>query len=108
MHNSAFDVTRKLCLVESTHDVQLTQDLLELEGCHGVTKRNNQTYFINYDASQMQFCDVEVVLTSLGIKLKGSFFNRLRLSRYRFEDNNAYQNSISKPRACCNKRPTQP
>jgi hypothetical protein len=108
MHKSAFDVTRKLILVTGTDDAHLTPDLLELDGCHGVTKRNDHTYFIKYDASQMQFCDVEVVLTSLGIKLNNSFFNRLRVSRYRFEDNNAYQNSISKPRACCNKRPTQP
>ena len=88
-------------------------DVDAIVGCfnsmHGVvqvhTKKGASNLWIKYDASLLQLDDIIAPLVLQGIWTRGSWWSRMRLDWYRFEDNNALKNATSNNSHCCNKPP---
>jgi hypothetical protein len=61
--------------------------------------------WIKYDASLIQIDDIIAPLILKGIWTSGSWWPRIRLDWYRFEDKNALKNATSNNSHCSNKPP---
>ena len=61
--------------------------------------------WIKYDASLIQIDDIITTLILKGVWTSSSWWSRMRLDWYRFEDKNALKNATSNNSHCCNKPP---
>lgn len=61
---------------------------------------------LSYDASCVNFRDIERLLDEANLKRPSSFGWRCRAAWYRFLDTNARSNALSQGGACCSRPPT--
>ena len=69
------------------------------------TNEGASKVWIKYDASLIQIDDIIATLILKGVWTSGSWWSRMRLDWYRFEDKNALKNATSNNSHCCNKPP---
>jgi hypothetical protein len=61
---------------------------------------------VRYDASGVNFRDIERLFDEAGLQRPTSLWWRCRFAWYRFVDTNARSNALSKAGACCSRPPS--
>lgn len=102
-----FDVTRKIPLASAiVEQLQAAvQRFASIESILDARVDQRGQLRIVYDASRVGMCDIERLLDELGVERASDFWSRLKLSWYRFLDENAKFNAASGGGACCNRPP---
>ena len=67
--------------------------------------QKSMTLRITYDASKISLDEVLVLLNTLGLKRKESFWQDIKFFWYQYTDDNRKDYATSGPAACCNKAP---
>jgi len=102
-NGSAFAVTRVVCTTDVACErlMHIAQSLESVEGVFQARVGRRGRLRIRYDASCIGFWDIERLLDEGGITLSRSAWWRFKSAWYRFLDQNAHANAISKGGACC-------
>lgn len=100
-------VKRRVHLANKVTDIKAIVDCFnDKAGVAQVyTKKGASRVWIRYDASVVNIDDVIAWLGLKGIWTRTSWWSRMRLDWYRFEDKNALNNAVNNNSHCCNKRP---
>lgn len=107
--NGPFDVTRKFLLAAAAPPEQwqaAVQRLIAMEPILDACVDQRGRLHIAYDASCIGIRDIEPLLDEMGVDRASDFWSRLKLSWYRFLDENAKSNATSGSGACCNRPPS--
>lgn len=67
---------------------------------------DGQSLRVSYDASGVNFRDIERLLDEANLKRPSSFWWRLKAAWYRYLDSNARSNALSRGGACCSRPPS--
>ena len=104
-----FDVNRTipLFLVPAEKLQQAVEKISRLEPVIDVHADRQDRLHIRYDASVVSIRDIERLLDEAGVVRPSGFWWRFKLAWYRFLDDNARSNALSKGGACCSRPPSK-
>ncbi|WP_223248441.1 hypothetical protein [Sulfurirhabdus autotrophica] len=102
-----FDVTRKILLAPTAPERwhEAVTRLKTIEPIIDANIDQNGRLRISYDASCVGMRDIEPLLDEMSVYRASGFWSRIKLSWYRFLDENAKSNAVSGGGACCNRPP---
>lgn len=104
---TAFHVRRTIPLAKAPPE-KLEQALLTLREIEWLIDVgvDDQHLRVHYDASNVNFRDIERLLDEVGLQRPTSVWWRFRSALYRYLDTNARSNALSRGGACCNRPPS--
>ena len=105
--STAFRVRRRIPLAEVRPE-ELDQAVQMLRATDWIedVRVDGSHLHLAYDASGVNFRDIEHLLDEAGLQRPTSLWWRCRFAWYRFLDTNARSNALSKGGACCSRPPS--
>lgn len=104
---TAFGVRRTIPLADVGHEKleEAVQSLRAIEWV-GDLRVDGRRLRLRYDASAVNFRDIERLLDELGLQRATGLWWRCKSAWYRFLDTNARSNALSRGGACCSRPPS--
>jgi hypothetical protein len=103
----AFQVKRTIPVLDAqTEKLQQLANTLQAIEAIAEVRVNDGQLRLRYDASSVNFRDIERLLDEAGVRRPVSLWWRCRFALYRFLDTNVRSNALSRGGACCSRPPS--